>query len=137
MARRRLGRPQGEVARPQHAGAVEAQHVAGHDAGHQEGQAHAVAGGDEVRAAVEVHGDVVGGLGAEEREELLDGGGEGAGEGQRGRRGGRGAGGVGLGGGAGDGGAGGVARFGGLFRKGGCLCVDGCRGLLGARGGKW
>ena len=42
-----------------------------------EGEAEGVAGREEVGARVDVGGYVVGGLGTEEGEELLDGGGEG------------------------------------------------------------
>jgi len=65
-----------EVAGAENRGAVEAEDVAGHDAGHAEGQADLVAGLDEVGAAVDVDGDVVGWLGGEEGEEVLDGGGD-------------------------------------------------------------
>lgn len=46
----------------------EAQDVAGGDAVHEEGEAEGVAFGEEVGAVVEVGGDVVGALGAEEGE---------------------------------------------------------------------
>lgn len=68
-----VARPEGVVAGTQHRRAVEPQHVAGDHARHQKGQADRVAGGDEVRTAVDVDGDVVRGLRAQERQELLDG----------------------------------------------------------------
>lgn len=59
--------------------AIEAEHVAGSDVWHFEGQTHEVALRYEVGACVDMGGYVVGGLGAEEGKELFDGGGEGFG----------------------------------------------------------
>ncbi len=67
------------ISAPDGRGAVEAEHVAGAHVRHLKGQAHHVALGHEVGSRVDVRGDVVGGLGAEEREQLLDGVGEGLG----------------------------------------------------------
>lgn len=63
---------QGEVAATENARAVQAQHVARLHAGHTEGQTDLVALADEVGEAVDVHGDVMLGLGGEKGEESLD-----------------------------------------------------------------
>lgn len=76
---------EGEVARSEHRGAVETQNVARDNAGHAEGEADVVTGLNEVRAAVDVDGDVVGGLGGEEGEQVANGVGDGASRGRLGR----------------------------------------------------
>lgn len=56
---------QSPVPAAERAGSVEAKDVPGHDAVHQERQADGIAGCDEVWAAMDVDGDVVGALGEE------------------------------------------------------------------------
>jgi len=56
--------------------AVQSEHIAGHDAGHMEGETHDVACGDEVGFGVNMGRDEVRGLGFEEGKELFDGVGE-------------------------------------------------------------
>lgn len=67
-----VGRLKGEVARAQDGGTVETEDVSREDTRHLERQAHAVAERDKVGTPVDVDSDVVGGLGAQEREELFD-----------------------------------------------------------------
>lgn len=63
---------QGEVARTDGGGSVQAERVAGENPGHLEGQAYRVARGHEVRLPMNVHRYVVLRLGGEEREEVWD-----------------------------------------------------------------
>lgn len=65
--------PESQIAGAEDAGAREAQDVSGDDARHAEGEADVVAPRDEVGDAVDVDGDVVGGLGGEDGEEGADG----------------------------------------------------------------
>lgn len=74
-----MARLESEVARTQHRGTIESQNIAWVYAGDLEGEADGVAWCDEVGPAVNVEGDVVAWLGAEEGEGVLDGLGDGGG----------------------------------------------------------
>jgi hypothetical protein len=69
-----LGGLEGVVARANVGGAVEPEHIAGGDVGHEEGQADGVAFCDEVGPPVDVDGHVVRGLRVQQRQEGADGG---------------------------------------------------------------